>query len=78
MAELVAASDPSLPPMVPLPNIKEGGVPHGGVFPQWSFFNIPFVSGCHFLNLYLFFSSVRGLNSFIQKAPSHQLNGAVG
>uniref|UniRef100_A0A1I8BSG8 Uncharacterized protein n=1 Tax=Meloidogyne hapla TaxID=6305 RepID=A0A1I8BSG8_MELHA len=46
MAELarLADADPLKPPMVPLPNVKEGGIPHGGVFPQWSFFNMPFVS----------------------------------
>jgi hypothetical protein len=30
--------------MVPLPNVKDGGMPPGGIFPQWSFFNTPMVA----------------------------------
>jgi len=46
MAELarLGSTDPSRPPMLPLPNVKEGGIPPGGVFPQWSFYNMPLVS----------------------------------
>ncbi|CAK5114488.1 unnamed protein product [Meloidogyne enterolobii] len=43
MAELarLGSTDPSRPPLLPLPNVKEGGIPPGGVFPQWSFYNMP-------------------------------------
>lgn len=42
MAELArVATDPMRPPMMPVPNMKEGGIQPGTVLPQWSFYSTP-------------------------------------